>query len=47
VGLEALICGAFNVQTAGALYFNTTPLGRVVAGTMLVAAMKAGYTPIF
>jgi argininosuccinate synthase len=38
-GLEALQCGAFHIQTAGRRYFNTTPLGRAVAGTMLVRAM--------
>ena len=38
-GLEALQCGAFHVQTAGKRYFNTTPLGRAVTGTMLVRAM--------
>jgi argininosuccinate synthase len=39
-GLAALQCGAFHISTAGALYFNTTPLGRAVTGTMLVVAMK-------
>jgi argininosuccinate synthase len=39
-GLAALQAGAFHVATAGATYFNTTPLGRAVTGTMLVAAMK-------
>src|SRR6476659_9864710 len=39
-GLAALQCGAFHISTAGQLYFNTTPLGRAVTGTMLVAAMK-------
>ena len=39
-GLGALICGAFHIRTAGRVYFNTTPLGRAVAGTMLVRAMK-------
>jgi argininosuccinate synthase len=39
-GISALQCGAFHVSTAGATYFNTTPLGRAVTGTMLVAAMK-------
>jgi argininosuccinate synthase len=38
-GLAALQCGAFNVQTAGRRYFNTTPLGRAVTGTLLVRAM--------
>lgn len=39
-GLAALQCGAFHVSTAGQTYFNTTPLGRAVTGTMLVAAMR-------
>jgi argininosuccinate synthase len=39
-GIAALQSGAFHVTTAGATYFNTTPLGRAVTGTMLVAAMK-------
>ena len=39
-GLIALACGAFHISTAGKKYFNTTPLGRVVTGTMLVKAMK-------
>jgi argininosuccinate synthase len=39
-GLAALQCGAFHVQTAGRRYFNTTPLGRAVTGTLLVKAMK-------
>ncbi len=39
-GLAALQCGAFHVTTAGATYFNTTPLGRAITGTMLVAAMR-------
>src|SRR5213080_2610354 len=39
-GLAALQCGAFHVSTAGVPYFNTTPLGRAVTGTMLVTAMK-------
>ena len=38
-GLMALQCGAFHISTAGRTYFNTTPLGRAVTGTMLVAAM--------
>ena len=40
-GIAALQCGAFHVQTAGTTYFNTTPIGRAVTGTMLVNAMKA------
>jgi argininosuccinate synthase len=40
-GLVALQCGAFHITTAGKTYFNTTPLGRAVTGTLLVQAMKA------
>src|SRR5919112_762068 len=39
-GLAALQCGAFHISTAGQTYFNTTPIGRAVTGTMLVAAMR-------
>jgi argininosuccinate synthase len=39
-GICALQAGAFHITTAGVTYFNTTPLGRAVTGTMLVAAMK-------
>lgn len=39
-GIAALQCNAFHVSTGGVTYFNTTPLGRAVTGTMLVAAMK-------
>src|SRR5205814_4150623 len=39
-GITALQCGAFHVQTAGKRYFNTTPLGRAVTGTLLVHAMQ-------
>ena len=38
-GITALQCGAFHIQTAGKRYFNTTPLGRAVTGTMLVKSM--------
>jgi argininosuccinate synthase len=38
-GIAALQSGAFHISTGGATYFNTTPLGRAVTGTMLVAAM--------
>ena len=38
-GLAALACGAFHVRSGGRSYFNTTPLGRAVAGTLLVRAM--------
>jgi argininosuccinate synthase len=40
-GLAALQCGAFHIQTAGRRYFNTTPLGRAVTGTLLVREMAA------
>jgi argininosuccinate synthase len=39
-GLAALQCGAFHITTAGVPYFNTTPIGRAVTGTLLVQAMK-------
>ncbi len=39
-GLIALQCGAFHITTAGKTYFNTTPLGRAVTGTLLVKAMQ-------
>ena len=39
-GLAALQCGAFHISSAGKTYFNTTPIGRAVTGTMLVAAME-------
>ena len=39
-GIAALQAGAFHITTAGVTYFNTTPLGRAVTGTMLVAAMR-------
>src|ERR1700709_1516292 len=39
-GIAALQAGAFHISTGGLPYFNTTPLGRAVTGTMLVAAMK-------
>jgi len=40
-GIAAIQSGAFHVSTAGATYFNTTPLGRAVTGTSLVVAMRA------
>ena len=40
-GLSALACGAFHIKSAGKTYFNTTPLGRAVTGTMLVRAMQS------
>ncbi|GLY33674.1 argininosuccinate synthase [Kineosporia sp. NBRC 101731] len=39
-GLVALMCGAFHIRSGGKAYFNTTPLGRVVTGTLLVQAMQ-------
>ena len=39
-GIAAIQCGAFHISTGGVPYFNTTPLGRAVTGTMLVTAMK-------
>src|ERR1700712_1870889 len=39
-GIAALQAGAFHISTAGITYFNTTPLGRAVTGTMLVTAMR-------
>ena len=39
-GIAAIQCCAFHISTGGVTYFNTTPLGRAVTGTMLVAAMK-------
>jgi argininosuccinate synthase len=38
-GLAAIACGAFHLRSAGRVYFNTTPLGRAVTGTLLVRAM--------
>jgi argininosuccinate synthase len=46
-GLVALQCGAFHITTAGKTYFNTTPLGRAVTGTLLVRAMKADNVDIW
>ncbi len=39
-GIAAIQCGAFHISTGGATYFNTTPLGRAVTGTLLVVAMR-------
>jgi argininosuccinate synthase len=39
-GLAALACGAFHIRTGATVYFNTTPLGRAVTGTLLVRAMR-------
>jgi argininosuccinate synthase len=46
-GFAALQCGAFHITTAGLPYFNTTPLGRAVTGTMLVRAMKEDHCDIW
>lgn len=46
-GIAALQSGAFHIATAGVTYFNTTPLGRAVTGTMLVAAMRADQVDIW
>jgi argininosuccinate synthase len=40
-GLAAIACGAFHIRTGGRTYFNTTPLGRAVTGTLLVRSMQA------
>jgi argininosuccinate synthase len=40
-GLSAIACGAFHIRSGGKTYFNTTPLGRAVTGTLLVRAMHA------
>jgi len=46
-GLVALQCGAFHITTAGKTYFNTTPLGRAVTGTLLVKAMQSDAVDIW
>ncbi len=46
-GIAALQCGAFHITTAGVPYFNTTPLGRAVTGTLLVSAMKDDHVNIW
>jgi len=40
-GLVAIMCGAFHIESGGKKYYNTTPLGRAVTGTILVKAMQA------
>jgi argininosuccinate synthase len=40
-GLVALQCGAFHIRSGSRVYFNTTPLGRAVTGTLLVRAMQS------
>ena len=39
-GLAAIACGAFHIRSGGKQYFNTTPLGRAVTGTLLVRATR-------
>jgi argininosuccinate synthase len=46
-GLAALACGAFHIRTGGRTYFNTTPIGRAVTGTLLVRAMLADNVDIW
>ncbi len=46
-GLSALACGAFHIRSGGKAYFNTTPLGRAVTGTLLVRAMQADEVSIW
>jgi len=46
-GLSALACGAFHIRSGGKQYFNTTPLGRAVTGTLLVRAMRADNVDIW
>jgi argininosuccinate synthase len=46
-GLAAIACGAFHIRSGGKQYFNTTPLGRAVTGTMLVRAMHSDSVEIW
>ncbi len=46
-GLAAIACGAFHIRSGGRSYFNTTPLGRAVTGTLLVRAMQADRVEIW
>ncbi len=46
-GLAAIACGAFHIRSGGKQYFNTTPLGRAVTGTLLVRAMLADSVAIW
>ena len=46
-GLAALACGAFHIRTGGRIYFNTTPLGRAVTGTLLVRTMLSDQVSIW
>ncbi|MSW06578.1 MAG: argininosuccinate synthase, partial [Actinobacteria bacterium] len=46
-GLAAIACGAFHIRSGGKQYFNTTPLGRAVTGTLLVRAMLSDNVDIW
>jgi argininosuccinate synthase len=46
-GLAAIACGAFHIRSGGKQYFNTTPLGRAVTGTLLVRAMLSDKVEIW
>jgi argininosuccinate synthase len=46
-GLAAIACGAFHIRSGGKQYFNTTPLGRAVTGTLLVRAMLSDQVDIW
>jgi argininosuccinate synthase len=46
-GLAAIACGAFHIRSGGKQYFNTTPLGRAVTGTLLVRAMLSDKVDIW
>ena len=46
-GLAAIACGAFHIRSGGKQYFNTTPLGRAVTGTLLVRAMLEDHVSIW
>ena len=46
-GLAAIACGAFHIRSGGKRYFNTTPLGRAVTGTLLVRAMLSDKVEIW
>ena len=46
-GLAAIACGAFHIRSGGRTYFNTTPLGRAVTGTLLVRAMREDQVSIW
>jgi argininosuccinate synthase len=46
-GLAALACGAFHIRSGGKQYFNTTPIGRAVTGTLLVRAMLSDKVDIW